>query len=167
MTHLHAERTTQRHPIPPATVVVIAFAIFVVGVIGGAGIGGCASQTHCPRFNRRQPLRPRPRSSRTRTRRPPAAVSIPHYYDAQPLTDPTDEGGGRKTGSSGLEALAADGYAAAKPRGQWVAQLSSKYIGITDPNQTARFRVATSSLQPTSSLSTRRRSRRRSDWVRP
>ena len=138
MTHLHAEGTTQRHPIPTAAVVVIALAIFVVGVIGGAGIGWLRQSDAWP------PFQPSPAPASSTTLIPDPTSSSPAPPSPSPTTTtpspsptpPTKEEAERQAREE-LETLAADGYATANPRGQWVAQLSSKYIGITDPNQTA------------------------------
>ena len=138
MTHLPAESTTQRHPIPRGTLVVIAFALFVVGVIGGAGIGWLRLSTPLPRFQPSPapapstPLIPDPNSPSPMPPSPSPTITTPSPSPTRPRKDEAE-----RQARADLEGLAAEGYAAAKPSGQWVAQLSSKYIGITDPNQTA------------------------------
>lgn len=129
-------RTTAQRSLSQATLILTALVILVVGVLGGGAVGWVRrpdpSPTPAPTpapasssATRGAPSTPVPSS-------PSPLPSSPSPSPSEPTREELEEQAHER-----LDALADDGYATANPSGQWVAQLSSKYIGIIDPVQTA------------------------------
>ncbi len=147
--------TTTPPPLSRATLILTALAILIVGVLGGGVVGWLRRPDPSPTL---APT-PAPASSSATGGDPstpvpsspsplPSAASpspLPSSASPSPLpssASPSPRGPTKeqleKQARDRLDSLADDGYATANPRGQWVAQLSSKWIGITDPALTAR-----------------------------
>lgn len=140
MTH-PGRGTTARRPLSRATLILTAILILIVGVLGGGAVGwlrrtvptSLPTASPVPASSSAVgdvPSTPVPSTSvpSTPSPLPPSPSHTPNAPTAKEL---------ERQARDKLETLAAEGFATANPRGQWVAQLSSKWIGISDPAQTA------------------------------
>lgn len=137
--------TAQPPPEPSrAPLVVLVVSILVIGLLGGAITGfllkrsdrGSGDSARTPPSSgspsgESPVIPPPPSTTPTPTARPTATPT------ATPTPKPSKAELEQKARTE-LEQQSAEGLATADPRGQWVAQLSGKYIGITDPQQTNR-----------------------------
>lgn len=133
----------QPPPKPSRTpVVLLVVSILMIGLLGGAVTGFVLNRS---RGTNTGPVTPSPVNSPVSPESP--APSPPPSTSAAPTPTPAPTPTATPTPSktelerrarAKLERLATAGRTTADPHGQWVAQLSGKYIGITDPQQTNR-----------------------------
>lgn len=126
-------------PLSRATLVLAAVTILVVGMLGGGAVAVLRQPDPQPTPT------PSPSPAPASSSPPSVDPSTPAPTSPSPVTpspSPTPSELTKKEreqqARARLDALAEEGYTTADPRGQWVAQLSSKWIGITDPAQRAQ-----------------------------
>ena len=133
--------TAQPPPQPSRTpLILLVVAILVIGLLGGAVTGfvlkrsdrtggGTASTPPAPATPTTELAAPDPPISSSPAPTPPPTPT------ATPTPKPSKTELEQQARTE-LEQQSAEGLATADPHGQWVAQLSGKYIGITDDQQT-------------------------------